>query len=371
VQFGPAYQTSTQQLIYRRGSRRPRDAADLVGKRIEIIADAPYAQTLRKVANDYPLLSWVESSEYGIEDLVARVANGESDYTIVDSNLFAVMRQYHPEARVAFDFGSPQPIAWALPKGARKLREAVSAYFAEIKATGELQRLIDRYSVVEHNFDYVGARAFMQHVESRLPLYREQFQRAGAQTGIDWRLLAAIAYQESHWLHDAVSPTGVRGIMMLTEHAAEAVRITDREDPAESIAGGARYLRRMIDKLPERIGAADRQWMGLAAYNIGFAHVEDARVLTQINGANPDSWRDVRKHLPLLTEEKWFSQVRRGYARGDVPVHYVDNVRRYYQLLQWIADDDLSAEPGVAEGSTGEITASLNPAFGAGPQKIL
>jgi membrane-bound lytic murein transglycosylase F len=372
VEFGPSYQSSRQQLIYRRGSKRPRDTADLVGKRIEVIADAPYAQTLREAANDLPDLTWTESSEFGIEDLVTRVANGQADYTIVDSNLFEVMRQYHPEARVAFDFGPPKPIAWALPKGAGRLREAVAAYFAEIKATGELQRLIDRYAANQHKFDYVGARAFMQHVSARLPLYRAQFELAGTETGIDWRLLAAIAYQESHWRHDAVSPTGVRGIMMLTEHAAAAVQISNREDPSESIIGGALYLRSMIEKLPERIAPTDRMWMGLAAYNIGFGHLEDARVVTQMNGGNADSWRDVRKYLPLLTEEQWFSKVRRGYARGDVPVQYVDNVRRYYQLLQWIGDDAMPAEPDDdTQTAAGPLTASLDRPVSDDSEKTL
>ena len=336
IELGPSYEFSLQQIVYRRGNRRPRSAEDLLGADIAVIADSDYAAALETLRGELPDLQWTEHADASVEDLVRRVTEGEFDYTVVDSNLFAVLRQFHPDARAAFSLSEAKPIAWALPQNAPELREAVSAYFAEITATGVLHKIIDKYAAVTKHFDYVGSRAFVRHSKSRLPQFEDQFKSAGVKRGFDWRLLAAIAYQESHWRADAVSPTGVRGLMMLTEHTASAVEVTDREDPAQSIDGGADYLQQMIDKLPERIPAQDRLWMALAAYNIGFGHLEDARIITQMNGGDPDSWNDVRSHLPLLTDEQWHSRVRRGYARGDVPVHYVDNVRRYYQLLQWL-----------------------------------
>lgn len=336
IELGPSYEFSLQQIVYRRGNRRPKSAADLVGAEIAVIADSDYAAALNVLRRELPDLQWSEHAEASVEDLVRRVTEGEFDYTVVDSNLFAVLRQFHPDARAAFSLSEAKPIAWALPRNSTDLREAVSAYFAEISATGALHKITDKYAAVAKNFDYVGSRAFVRHSKSRLPHFEDQFKSAGAKRGFDWRLLAAVAYQESHWRADAVSPTGVRGLMMLTEHAASAVDVTDREDPAQSIEGGADYLQQMIAKLPERIPAQDRLWMALAAYNIGFGHLEDARIVTQMNGGDPDSWADVRSHLPLLADEQWHSRVRRGYARGDIPVHYVDNVKRYYQLLQWL-----------------------------------
>ena len=324
--------------MYRRGHRRPSEIEDLIGASIAVIADSDYTTSLHELRETLPQLDWSEHDDASVEDLVRRVTEGEFDYTVVDSNHFAILRQYHPEARAAFSLSEAKPIAWALPEHADDLREAVSAYFAEISATGRLQRITDRYYSAAKNFDYVGSRAFVNHSKSRLPKYQEQFEVTAARSGFDWRLLAAIAYQESHWLEDAVSPTGVRGLMMLTEHAATSVDVTDREDPAQSIDGGALYLQQMIEKLPDRIPPQDRLWMALAAYNIGFGHLEDARIITQMHGGDPDSWPAVREHLPLLTDENWHSRVRRGYARGDIPVLYVDNIKRYYQLLQWLDD---------------------------------
>jgi len=336
IELGPSYQQSLQQVIYRRGNRRPRSVEDLIGAKIAVIADSDYADALSALRDTRPGLEWIEQADASVEDLVRRVTEGEFDYTVVDSNLFAILRQFHPEARAAFSLSAAKPIAWVLPDEAGDLREAVSAFFAEITANGELHRITDKYYAAARSFDYVGSRAFVRHTRSRLPALRSAFETAGRQSGFDWRLLAAIAYQESHWRADAVSPTGVRGLMMLTERAASAVNVTDRTDPSQSITGGADYLQRMLDKLPTRIPSQDRLWMALAAYNIGFGHLEDARIITQMNGGNADSWSDVRRHLPLLADEAWHSRVRRGYARGDVPVEYVDNVKRYYQLLQWL-----------------------------------
>jgi membrane-bound lytic murein transglycosylase F len=251
------------------------------------------------------------------------------------------LRHYYPEARVAFELGAPSQIAWALPKGANGLREAVASYFAEIQSTGQLKEILNRDEHNAHEFDFVGSRAFVRHLQTRFHSFEEYFKRAAAETDLDWRLIAAIAYQESHWDPNAVSPTGVRGIMMLTEHSAKIVKIGDRNDAWESILGGARYLRRVHDKFPTRIPEADRILFAAAAYNIGFGHVEDARIITEIQGGDPDSWAQVRERLPLLADESWYSRVRRGYAPGTVPVKYVDNVSRYRALIGWMEGTEM------------------------------
>jgi membrane-bound lytic murein transglycosylase F len=283
-----------------------------------------------------PLLTWIEHTQRSSDELIRRVAEGEIDYTVADSHLYALLRHLYPDLRVAFPLGPTDRIAWALPKGAEDLRESIAAYFAEIEATGELQQILDRYYFTSSEFDYVGSRAFIRHVDTRLPRYRDFFLEAERSTGIDWRLLAAIAYQESHWDPAAVSPTGVRGMMMLTAHTAEMMEVADRRDARSSILGGAHYYLRTRNKVPERIAEPDRSWLAVAAYNLGFGHLEDARILTQFQGADPDSYEEVRERLPLLSEKEWFSRVERGFAPGPTAVVYVDNVRRYYEILMWL-----------------------------------
>jgi membrane-bound lytic murein transglycosylase F len=336
VTFGPAYQDVQQQVIYRRGTKRPRKAADLLGGRLEVVAESAHAALLEQVRREEPMLTWIEDTQVGAEELLRKVAAGEIDYTIADSHVFALLRHFYPDVRVAFNLGPMNHVAWVLPKKAEELRESIAAYFAEIEATGELQRIFDRYYFASREFDYVGSRAFVRHYSTRLPQYREYFREAELATGVDWRLLAAMAYQESHWNPDAVSPTGVRGMMMLTAHTAAMMDVENRDDARTSIIGGARYFTRVVRKVPERIAEPDRTWLAVAAYNVGFGHLEDARILTQTQGASPDSWAEVRERLPLLSEEQWYKRVQRGYAPGSQAVTYVDNVRRYYEILMWM-----------------------------------
>lgn len=170
--------------------------------------------------------------------------------------------------------------------------------------------------------------------------------QAASEWDLDWRLLAAMAYQESHWSPEAVSPTGVRGMMMLTQTTAQIMGVEDRTDAVESIDGGARYFVKLLAKLPERIAEPDRTWFAVAAYNVGFGHLEDAKIITEIQGGDPDSWDEVRERLPLLSEPNWHERVPHGFARGLEPVRYVANIQRYYEILQWMTSGDVaSADP--------------------------
>jgi membrane-bound lytic murein transglycosylase F len=137
--------------------------------------------------------------------------------------------------------------------------------------------------------------------------------------------------------------------MMLTVETARRVGITDRGDARQSIVGGARYLRLVGNTLPLRIAEPDRTWLTLAAYNVGYGHLEDARVLTQRRGQDPDSWPDVRANLPLLAQERYFTKLKRGYARGWEPVGFVRNVQTYSELLRWMTADESGSAPGSEE----------------------
>ena len=338
VEFGPSYMNVQPLVVYRRGTRKPVDLSDLLPGRVEVLGGSSYVDALDASRAKQPGLTWEEIPDISVEGLVRRVAEGQSDFTIVDSNLFDLLKHSIPGVKAAFGVGEEAPVSWALRKGPdSSLRDKVAEYFAELEASDELTGIIERYYFhVEDKFDYVGSRALVRHFESRLPEYREFFLQAAEETGVDWRLLAAMAYQESHWNPDAVSPTGVRGMMMLTQATARMMGVEDRTDAFESITGGASYYVWLTGKIPPRIAAPDRTWFALAAYNVGYGHLEDARIITEIQGGNPDSWEQVRERLPLLTDPDWYRRTSRGYARGWEPVHYVKNIRRYYEILQWM-----------------------------------
>ena len=177
-------------------------------------------------------------------------------------------------------------------------------------------------------------QAFNQNIEDRLPKYRKYFEQAEKETGVPADLLAALAYQESHWNPEAVSPTGVKGIMMLTQNTAESLGVQDRLDPKQAILAGARYLRDRYDRLPDSIPETDRWFQAMASYNIGRAHLLDARHFARQMGKNPDSWADLREVLPLKADKRYYTKMKHGYARGYEPVLYVRRIRNYHDVIR-------------------------------------
>lgn len=337
--FGPPYMEITPQVVYRYGENRPRAPEDLVGRGIQVVDGSSHAETLRQLADSNTDLRFVPQPDVEADELLYRVSTRELDITVADSTDVALNQRYYPEIRVAFDLADPEPLAWAFQRADDdSLYRAAVAFLEKLRLSGGLAQIVERHYGHTDRFDYVGTRIFMRHIDTRMPAYRDTFEEAGTLSGIDWRLLAAIGYQESHWDPNAISPTGVRGIMMLTRNTAQHVGIDNRLDPEKSILGGANYFRMVKDKIPERIGEPDRTWLALAAYNVGFGHLEDARILTETQGGNPDRWIDVRERLPLLSQKKWYKQTKYGYARGHEPVIYVENIRSYYDTLVWMTN---------------------------------
>lgn len=337
------------QLVYRARKPKPKDLNDLQGT-LTVVENSAQAERLRDLKLKHPQLQWTETRDYEPEELLYKVAQDELDYTVANSDLVAINQRYYPKLRVAFAVADSQDLAWAFPRGSDdSLYAAASEYLHEIGGT-ELARLRDRYFGHIEQVDYLGAVALATHVDTRLPRYRADFEAAGEKLGLDWRLLAAIGYQESHWDPAALSPTGVRGIMQLTQATADFLRIADREDPAQSIWGGSRYFRQLLDQLPEDIKDPERTWLALAGYNMGIGHLYDAQQLTKEQGGDPKRWLDVRNALPLLTKSRWHSRTKHGYARGHEAVNYVGNVRTYYDMLVWITGGAPQlAEPAAVE----------------------
>ena len=353
LHFGHPYESVDVHLIYKLGTGRPRSIEDILDRSIEIVASSSHVDILEELKLDYPELTWTENADVEFADLLTKVAMGEVDLTVADSPDFNIQRHFYPDLRVALDLYVDDQIAWAFPRrNADSLLSRADDFLISADRAGMLDRVHDRYYGHTKKYDYVGTRNFIRHYESRLPRYRAMFEQAGEEWGVDWRLLAAVGYQESHWRAGAVSPTGVRGIMMLTEATADYLGIDDREDPANSIAGGAQYFARQTERVADTVGEPDRTWMALASYNVGFNHVKDARMIVEWQGGDPDTWIDLSAALPLLAQRKWYSQVPYGYARGWEPVLYVNNIRAYYNILIWLTEQEEEAsaeEPPATE----------------------
>ncbi len=350
IDYGPSYHTVTQQLLYRKGLQdRPKKIEDLQNGILEVVDGTSQLALLTKLKKKYPELSWHTNKDIATEELIELVDDGLVDYMLADSHEIALQRRFYPELRVAFELGSTKQLRWAVKSSDdRSLIKKINNFFEIIKKDGRLDQLIHRYYSHVAKFNYSDIQTFTQHVKERLPKYRELFEKEAKAQGMDWRLLAAIGYQESLWNEKAKSPTGVRGLMMLTLDTAKHVKIKNRLNPAESIKGGAIYFKKVLKKIPERIQQPDRTWFALASYNVGFGHLEDARKITQNRHGDPDKWIDLKKSLPLLSRKKWYKNTKNGYARGNEPVKYVENIRKYYDLLKWMdikQDAESNSEP--------------------------
>lgn len=335
LRFAPPYQSITQQVVYRRGGLRPRGIDDLIEGHLEVVAHSSHVEQLEALQAKYPELDWAESEDTTSTELLNLVAEEVIDFTIADSNEVSLVRRYHPEVQVAFDISAEQHLAWAFPRTADdSLLQAARQFFEKLRKSGELKHLLARHYGHVSNYDYAGTPTYLRHVNRRLPNYRALFEKAARENDLDWMLLAAVAYQESHWNPLAVSPTGVRGMMMLTRTTARQLGIAKRTDPVQSIEGGARYLRGLIDRFAD-IPEPDRTWFALAAYNVGYGHVRDAMWITEQRDGDPTRWADVKENLPLLRRKKWYRKTKYGYARGHEPVRYVENIRSYHEILRW------------------------------------
>jgi len=356
--YGPGYQWITRQIVYRSSYGRPRTLEDISPDKLHIARGTLPEDVLEDLRESVPSLSWVTHDNRDNVDLVAMVENGEILYTVAYSNELLLARSSYPEIRAAFNITGPEPLAWALGQSKdRSLLKAVREYHEEIADNGRLADLIERFYGPTGFFDYVDSRKFIDKYRKSLPGLKAYFRRSAAENGIDWRLLAALSYQESHWNRRAKSYTGVRGLMMLTQRTAKQLGVKNRLDPEQSIAGGARYLKSLIERVPDRIREPDRTWMALAAYNVGFGHLEDARVLTEKDGGDPDLWNDVKLRLPLLSQRRWYRQTKHGYARGHEPVKFVRKIRKYYNVLVNLTQEERTAPPRAAESVTISVPA--------------
>ncbi|GAB3679045.1 membrane-bound lytic murein transglycosylase MltF [Salinisphaera aquimarina] len=350
VRFTPAYNESKLEAVYRVHQKKPKSLSDLSGQLI-LPPDTALADWLKR---NHPELDFKIDDQANTEELMDRVASGDLDVTIANADIVAMNQRYYPNLRVAFDLPTVrQRLAWAFTPGRPDGRddalynEAI-AFLEKTKADGRMRILRDRYFGHIERLGFVGGQEFARQVDARLDKWRAYFKRAAKEYSLDWRLLAAIGYQESHWDKDAVSPTTVRGIMMLTQAAASEVDVTNRRDPQQSIDGGARYFIQMLERLPNEIKPPDRAWFALAAYNIGYGHVMDARRLLKARKRDPNLWVNLRDALPWLTQERYLSGTKYGYARGLEAAAYVGNIRAYYDILLWMTDDKTKATKPAA-----------------------
>ncbi|MAK60565.1 MAG: membrane-bound lytic murein transglycosylase MltF [Ponticaulis sp.] len=332
--IGPAYKAVRHVMVCRRDGERPKSLEAVNDLSIGVVAGSGNEQTLEQKREDNPALNWKSYDVNSGLRLAEKVYEQELDCAVIDSNVAAIARRLHPELVTTFELGQQdRQLSWAIAPQSRDLNDYLKPWFQSAHQDGLLYDLDEQYYGHLNEFDYVDISVFRRRIDSRLPRYEPLFREAAGEFNLDWTMLAAQGYQESHWEADARSPTGVRGLMMLTQPTAREVGIENRLDPEQSIVGGATYLDRMYDRLPDEATGYDRLWLAMAAYNVGYGHLRDAMTLARREGLNPYKWRIIKTMLPRLTKKQYYSTVRYGYARGYEPVRYVKRIREYDTVL--------------------------------------
>lgn len=336
VTFGPAFNQVQSMLVFNKDKNsEPDKVDDILEKRLVIPEGTSFAERLRELQARYPQVQWRESRQLSSEQLIEAVAHGQIDFTVADNHLIAIMQYNYPQLDSGMMLGPPDKIAWALNKMSdSKYLGKIEAFFKQISKDGTLRNLLDRYHGYTRRLNPMDVQNFLSRSQTLLPKYIRLFKNAQEVTDIDWRLLAALSYQESHWDNYSTSPTNVRGLMMLTEQTSDMMHVTDRLDPKQSVMAGAKFLLWMKDRIPSRIPEPDRTFMTLAAYNNGVGHLEDARIIAQRLGLNPDSWADVKRGYQLLNDPNYYVNAKHGYCSCGAPVIYTESVRSYYQIMQ-------------------------------------
>lgn len=327
------YKATGLAVIYNSERIRPKDWANLDGATVAYRTRTGIGEALDDVIQAHPGIVWKPVDLASSDALIGEVSDGDIDYAVVPATDIDAARNVHLDFDVAFAAGPERQFAWVVAPGQKALRDTLDAFLARAQHDGLLARIAERYRAVADGLARLDADVFQDRIRASLDQWRRTFQEAQAQSGIEWRLLAAVAYQESQWDPLATSETGVRGLMQLTAGTARGLGVVDRLDPRDATLAAARYLADLKRRLPAHIAEPDRTWFALAAYNIGMGHLEDARVLAQRMKLNPDLWSDVRKALPLLADPKYYVNARNGYARGGMPVAFVGRIRSYYDIL--------------------------------------
>ena len=326
--FGPVYQETEEYLVCHRKHARIKNREDMKGINVTIAAGTSFIKTMA----NYPELSLTVSDQHDTAELLAQVATKEIECTVSDSTLYSIERRYLTNLMNKYTLAKATKLAWMLNTDCQDLQDAINTWFATFKENGQLNEMLNKYYGFVEIFDYVDTHKFLRRIKTRLPPYKNFFLEAAKKNNISPSLLAAQSYQESHWNRKAKSPTGVRGLMMLTQPVAKSLGVTNRLHASQNIFAGAKFHAKM-KKMVGQIAEPDRTWLALAAYNIGRGHFQDAQKLARKMGKDSNKWHEIKEILPLLAKKQYYKDLRYGYARGNEPVQYVMRIRGYNELL--------------------------------------
>jgi len=334
VNFSIPYMTIQQRIIHHKLVFGPRDIADLAFRTIHVRRGTSYESRLEEIKKSGIELNYVLHDNVPTEELIRMVNDREIKFTVADNNIAYLDQRYYPDIRIGIPIQKKQSLAWAVRKNDLKMLEQINKFFLYANETGLLKQISDKYYANIEKSDTFDLKKFHERIRTRLPRYKKLIMTEAAKYGFDWKLVAAVVYQESHFNPEATSFTNVRGLMQVTSVTAEEMGITNRLKPSQSIKAGIRYLDKMFKKFSYITNNYDRMLFALASYNIGYGHVTDAIKIAKQMGLDPYKWQSLKTALPLLSKPRYYKKSQYGYARGWEPVQYVERIMTYFDILK-------------------------------------
>ena len=320
-----------------------RNPMDLAGKTVKVQKSSAHSERLENLSEEigWPIIV-EEDPLLEVEQLVESVANGMMDYTICDEHLAGFFEKQYPELDIRTPVSFPQNIAWAVRKDSDSLLIAINEWLAINNETYASKHLADKYFNSPRT-------AFMAKSEAvsfngkKISQYDEILRNISKQHDFDWRLVAALVYQESQFNSDAKSWAGAYGLMQIMPATAKLLGIDSTASEFEQLEAGILYLKMLDDELPKEISGPDeRIKFILAAYNLGIAHVFDARRLAEKNGKDPNVWSgNVDYYILNKSNPHYYrdSVVRYGYARGEETYNFVLEVLDRFEHYKNVISD--------------------------------
>ncbi|MBF0303872.1 MAG: membrane-bound lytic murein transglycosylase MltF [Desulfamplus sp.] len=335
--FTQPYMDVEQKFIYHKSKLPIKSIDELPGRTIHVSSNTTYHDRMLELKNSGINIDMVVHDELATEELIRMVSDNENDvsYTVAYSHIALLNYRYYPDICIGISLYDKEHLGWAVRKSNTALSDKMIQFFHIIKNNGVFNRIYEKYyGHLATNFDYPDLKAFHEDVEKRLPKYQKTIIKESERHGFDWRIIAALIYQESRFEPTARSETGVRGLMQVTEEAAKEMGITNRRDTMQNLKAGIGYLNILYKKFNDIPDNMDRMKFALASYNVGYGHVLDAQDIARRYGMNPNRWDSLNKTLPLLSKRGYYSKTKYGYARGHEPVKYIKKVFAYYDILK-------------------------------------
>ncbi len=333
LDFSHEYLDVQQKVVLHKNNYRIKSLDDLNGKEIHVRRGTSYEERLNELKEQGLDIVIKLHDNTPTEEFIRMVAEKEIEVTISDSNIALLNRRYYPDVKISFPIEESQSLGWIVGQNEKDLLKEINSFFEKIKADGTFAKIYEKYYANVEIFDYVDLKKFHSRLKTRLPKYTNIIQETSGKYGFDWRFIAAVIYQESHFNPRARSYTGVRGLMQLTQNTAKEMGVEDRCDPDQSIMGGVKYIKKLYDR-HEDAKNPDRLLISLASYNVGRGHILDAQKIAKQRGFDPNSWSALEQILPLLRYPQYYKKTRYGYCRGTEPVRYVNRILTYYDILK-------------------------------------